>query len=361
MRIRAGKNHQRRAIALVMVMVVILAFGVLAASFAFSMKVEMCLAGNTTRDPDMEWLGRSGIELASFVLVEKMQIPVEGQFDALSQMWAGGPLGTNEVLMAISLTDVPLGEGMINVRIRDLERKININIADEPLLQHTMQVMGVDPFAADVIVDSILDWMDPDPNPRLNGADGEAYLAEPNPPFPPYRAKSGPIDHISELLLIRGIEPSLYYGLGAGPGPGDGAPPDISGVGIGELGNMGLRDLFTPIGGPRVNVNTASVAVLSLIPGLGLNLARDIVQTRRGFDGLDSTEDDLPFIRIQDLGVVPGMVPELITILNRFCTVRSSMFEVEIETRLGDHTKTYLATLVRRGSRDVLVINFYPI
>ncbi|MDA7644984.1 general secretion pathway protein GspK [bacterium] len=373
MRITRNPFHSERGIALVMVMVVILAFGVLAASYAFSMKVEVRLAANTTRDPDMEWLGRSGIELARFVLAEKMQIPMQGQFDALSQMWAGGPLGTNEVLMAISLINVPLGEGMISVRIKDLERKININIADEPLLQRTMQVMGVDPFAADMIVDSVLDWMDPDLEPRLNGADGEAYLSEPNPPFPPYLTKNGPIDHITELLLIRGVEPSLYYGLGGGIRPsgfgpaggaldagfpqGPGMPPNAA-IGI---GNAGLRDLFTPIGGARVNVNTASEAVLSLIPGLDEMLARDIVQTRRGFDGVDGTEDDLPFLRIQDLGAVPGMVPELISILNRYCTVRSSSFEVEIETRLGDYRKIYLATLVRLGSRDVIVLNFYPL
>ena len=120
---------------MVMVMVVVLAFGILAASFAFSMKVEARLAANATRDPDMEWLGRSGIELARFVLAEKMRIPMEGRYDSLAQMWAGGPLGTNEVLMAISLTDVRLGDGSISLQIRDLERKININLADEVLVE----------------------------------------------------------------------------------------------------------------------------------------------------------------------------------------------------------------------------------
>ncbi len=379
MKVKGHLVQAERGIALVMVMVVILAFGVLAASYAFSMKVEMRLAANTTRDPDMEWLGRSGIELARFVLAEKMQIPIEGQFDALNQMWAGGPMGTNEVLMAISLLNVPLGEGLISVRIEDLERKININIADEPILNHTMQVMRVDPFAADVIVDSILDWVDPDLEPRLNGVDGEAYLVEPNPPFPPYLSKNGPIDHITELLLIRGIEPGLFYGMGGGapetdfpetpllppelavpgmpPPPGFVIPPQ-NGI---DITRAGLRDLFTPIGGARVNVNTASEAVLSLIPGLDENLAREIVVTRRGFDGLDGTEDDLPFIRIQDLAAVPGMVPELISILNRYCTVRSNSFEVKIETRLGDYRKVYVATLIRLGSRDVIVLNFYPL
>ena len=375
MNLPGSKQADERGIALVMVMVVVLAFGVLAASFAFSMKVEVRLAANTTRDPDMEWLGRSGMELARFVLAEKMQIPLEGQFDALSQMWAGGPLGTNEVLMAISLVDVPLGEGRISVRIEDLERKININIADEPLMQQTLMVMGVDPFASDVITDSLLDWMDPDLDPRLNGADGEDYLVQPNPPFPPYLCKNGPIDHISELLLVRGVDPTLYYGMGStdagmnmGVAPVSGPP--ISGGMPGypmpmnqgpTLGTAGLRDLFTSIGGPRINVNTASVAVLSLIPVLDENIAREIVTLRRGFDGMDGTEDDMPFIRIQDLAAVPGMVPEMLPLLNRYLTVRSSTFQVEIDTQLGDYRRRYEATLVRLGARDVIVLNFYPI
>lgn len=361
MKLAAGSKRNEQGIALVMVMVVILAFGVLAASYAFSMKVEVRLAANTTRDPDMEWLGRSGLELARYVLAEKTRIPIEGRFDALSQMWAGGPLGTNDVLLAVSLTDVRLGDGLINVQIRDLERKININLADEPLLRRTMEVMGVDPFTGDVIVDSILDWMDPDWDPRLNGTDGEDYLVEPNPPFPVYLTKNGPIDHISELLLIRGISPNLYYGLGGGGNPFPPDPFGPPGAPAGPtIGSAGLVDLFTPIGGGRINVNTASEAVLSLIPGLDVNLAREIVQTRRGFDGVDGTEDDLPFASVRDLGVVPGMAPELLAILNRYCTTRSSTFEVEIETRLGDYSKTYLATLVRLGTRDILVLSFHP-
>ena len=88
--------HQR-GIALVMVLVVVLAMGIMAAHFSFSMKIETQLALNTTRDPDMEWMGRSGVELAKYVLAEKTRIPVENQFDELSQFWAGGVYGTNEV------------------------------------------------------------------------------------------------------------------------------------------------------------------------------------------------------------------------------------------------------------------------
>ncbi len=354
MKITTPKKPRQQAIALVMVMLVILALGVLAASFAFSMKVELRLAGNLTKEPDMEWLGRSGLELARFVLAEKARIPEERGFDALSQMWAGGPLGTNEVLMQISLTDVRLGEGRINVRIQDLERKFNVNVVDEPFLDRTMQVMGVDSVASDVIVDSLLDWLDGNQEPRLNGADGEDYITTPNPPFPPYIPKNGPIDHIAELLLIRGIEPSLYYGLGgetSSPLSNNNPSPET----------VGLRDIFTSIGGPRVNINTASTVVLSLIPGLNEILAREIVRFRRGEDQLDGTIDDIPFRNLSDLSGVPGMDPELMDHLRRFCITYSKTFEVVVESQFGDYVKTYQAILVRPNPRNVFVASFHPL
>lgn len=354
MKITIPKKPRQQAIALVMVMLVILALGVLAASFAFSMKVELRLAGNLAKEPDMEWLGRSGLELARFVLAEKARIPEERGFDALSQMWAGGPLGTNEVLMQISLSDVRLGEGRINVRIQDLERKFNVNVVDEPFLDRTMQVMGVDPVASDVIVDSLLDWLDGNQEPRLNGADGEDYITTPNPPFPPYIPKNGPIDHIAELLLIRGIETSLYYGLG-----GETSSPLSNSNPSPET--VGLRDIFTSIGGPRVNINTASAVVLSLLPGLNEILAREIVRFRRGEDQLDGTIDDIPFRNLNDLLGVPGMDPELMDHLRRFCITHSKTFEVVVESQFGDYVKTYQAILVRPNPRNVFVASFHPL
>lgn len=354
MKITPPKKPRQQAVALVMVMLVILALGVLAASFAFSMKVELRLAGNLAKEPDMEWLGRSGLELARFVLAEKARIPEERGFDALSQMWAGGPLGTNEVLMEISLSDVRLGEGRINVRIQDLERKFNVNVVDEPFLNRTMQVIGVDPFVSEVIVDSLLDWLDSNQEPRLNGADGEDYITTPNPPFPPYIPKNGPIDHIAELLLIRGIEPSLYYGLGkeiSSPLTTSDPSPET----------VGLRDIFTSLGGPRVNINTASTVVLSLIPGLNEILAREIVRFRRGEDQLDGTIDDMPFRSLNDLSAIPGMDPELMDHLRRFCITYSKTFEVVIESQFGDYVKTYQAILVRPNPRNVFVVSFHQL
>ena len=336
-------------IALIMVMVVVLALGIMAAHFSFSMKIETRLAINTTRDPDMEWMGRSGVELAKYVLAEKMTIPIENQFDSLNQMWAGGPFGTNEVLAAISLRDVSLGDGLINVKIEDLERRFNVNVHGPAIIAQALLYMGVESFQSSVIMDSLMDWVDPDLMVRTNGADEEDYLAEPNPPFPPYLVKNGPIDDLSELLFIRGITPEIYYGI---PSSDSSMMP----MGMGT-GTFGLVDLFTTVGGFQVNINTASAAVLQMIPGMDENLAFDIVMTRAGFDGMDGTEDDLPYVRIQDLLSVPSITPDVLQSLRRYVTNRSNTFEVIVEAQIDEYSRIYRALIVRVSAREFAVLN----
>ncbi|MBI3192749.1 MAG: hypothetical protein HYZ36_08795, partial [Pedosphaera parvula] len=61
-------SHSRQGIALILVMMVIFVLGILAGGFAYSMKVETKLARNAGDESELEWLGRSGVELARYVL-----------------------------------------------------------------------------------------------------------------------------------------------------------------------------------------------------------------------------------------------------------------------------------------------------
>ena len=158
-----------RGFALIIVMMVIVVFSVLAAGLAFSMKVEMQLARNVESESEMEWLGRSGVELARYVLAQQMNCPNE-PYDALDQKWAGGPGGrcsTNGPLEDVSLENVQLGRGKFSVKITDLERKVNINTADQSTLQQALRVMGADANDIPSIADSILDWIDRDESGHL--------------------------------------------------------------------------------------------------------------------------------------------------------------------------------------------------
>src|SRR5205807_2358577 len=64
------------------------------------------------------------------------------------------------------------------------------------------------PNMTDDVANSILDWMDPDEEPRSNGAESDYYTTLPTP----YNAKNGPLDSLEELLLVRGVTPELLFG-----------------------------------------------------------------------------------------------------------------------------------------------------
>lgn len=59
------------------------------------------------------------------------------------------------------------------------------------------------------IADAILDWIDADDRPREFGAEADYYqqLA------PAYKPANGPLTDLDELLAVRGVTPSLLYGI----------------------------------------------------------------------------------------------------------------------------------------------------
>jgi general secretion pathway protein K len=363
---RIGPPKASSGIAMIIVMIVVLVLGILAGGFAYSMKVETKLAQNSGFEGDLEWMGRSGVELGRYVLAEELNVPSE-PWDSLNQKWAGGPMGTNEDLETISLENNQLGPGVFSIKIIDLERKLNINLINEvsvPILQQALNLVGADPADISTISDSFLDWVDVDENPHLSGSESADYMARPNPGYAPYVAKNGPIDDLSELLLIRGVTPEIYFGP-AGPGIGLLArppqPPAMPFLNTPQAAApVGLADLFTPISSGMVNINTASAEVLQLIPGIDASLAQAIVTTRAGLDGVEGTEDDMPFRTPGELANVPGMPPEAIRLASGTFVTRSVTFEVIVDARVGQYRRQYVGVLRRNpGNRDVQILLFH--
>jgi len=64
------------------------------------------------------------------------------------------------------------------------------------------------PGMTESLADAILDWIDPDDEPRELGAESEYYSSL----DPPYRPRNGPLGSIDELLLVREVTPALLYG-----------------------------------------------------------------------------------------------------------------------------------------------------
>jgi general secretion pathway protein K len=356
------RNHTSpRGIALIVVMLVIVVLSASAALFAYAMKVETKLARNVDSENEMEWLGRSGVELARYVLAQQMNCPNE-PYDALNQKWAGGPGGncvTNGPLADISLENVPLGRGKFTVKIVDLERKVNINFANRDIIQLSLDAMGVDTFTASTILDAIEDWRDPDTSPHVNGAESDYYLNLPQP----YIAKDGPFDDVSELLLVRGVTPEIYWGSSptnsnysartAPPGSG------VAGT-LDQARPYGLVDLFNTVGRMQININTASADVLQMIPMIDRSAAERIIEFRNEGEGMDEVRPiGSPGKSIQDALLNAGLNIQAIQQVARFFTVRSFTFEASVDVEIDQYKGRLVALLFRNSPRDVQILNMH--
>ena len=358
--VTTGSRSRRgdvRGLALVVVMVLVLSMAVIAGAFAYAMKIETRLSVRTQSNGELDWLGRSGVELARWVLDQQRRIPGEGRYHALNQFWAGGPGPTNSAdnpYIGMTLKDLEVGDGRITVEIVDADRKLNINRTNDPRrLQWILEQMGVLGGDADALSNALADWRDPDTSPRAgNGAEDDYYLAL----DPPYYAKNGPIDDVSELLKIRGVTPELYWGArfrGRAPEVGRGGD-------VGPHPTIGLVDVFCAVSGDGVNVNTAPLPVLQAMLGGDPFLAQQILTQRSGLDGVDGTMDDTPFVTPPNIGQLTAGGAGLPPGVGGGLTVLSSVFEIRVTAEIAGVRKRYFALFRQGGDRLGQVMAFHP-
>ncbi|MEN9732386.1 MAG: hypothetical protein RLZ45_381 [Verrucomicrobiota bacterium] len=356
----AGVPHQR-GVALLIVLLTLFTLGGMAAVFAYSMKVETRLAMNTSNAGELEWMGRSGVEYAKWILMQQDRVGNERGFHALNQFWAGGPgpiESADNPFEGLSLVDVPLGAGQISIEIRDTERLLNINReARNPLLMDlALARAGADATDTAVITGALADWIDRDDFAQAgNGAESDHYLSL----DPPYRAKNGPIDDIRELLLVRGVTPSIFWGGGYRStefGNGSGTPAARMGRNSTGQG-VGLAEMFGALSSGRVNINTAPLAVLALLLGGDESLAEQAIRVRAGQDGQDGTEDDQPARSVGEIARLLG--PAAAMGQDRFVT-QSMTFEVRTTVKLGPAKRRFSSVVRRVGARDLQVLLFRP-
>lgn len=349
MKISATKNN--RGMAVIFVLIAVTVLSLLAGAFAYSMKVETRLAQNANNDEQLLWLGRAGVERARWILAQEPP-----GVSSLRQIWAGGPgegPETNGPLAGISLDNFPVGLGTVSLKITELESKINVNLANTPLIQQVLTTMGVDANAISVVADAIQDWVDADDGTRPAGAESDDYQGQ----SPAYYAKNAPLDDLSELLLIKGVTPEMYWGVSAPNHQGAAFQRHRLGFGHapGEVPDypFGLADVFTPFSAGKVNINTADETVLQCIPGLDTTSVENILKFRSGAGGDEGS------MAIANLGMLTSMVsPPAMAQINNYCGVSGNTYEVHVTAQIGDYKREYIAVLFRNGP-NVQVVSFH--
>ena len=372
-----NNNGSRSGIALVLVMMTIIVLSVIVGSLALSMTTEMRLARNTEYDAQMEWMGRSGIEVARYAMANKC--PDQKGIDALDQYWAGGTTPCSNGVENFPLKNIQLGGGHIDITITDMERKWDINQVANPrspqreILQKALAEAGVtDEEQSSTIIDSILDWINPSSTSGFSGAKSDYYMGL----NPPYYCKNGNIDDMSELLLIKGVTPEIYWGSRStnhpvsafqqhGGGAFGSSTPTVRSTGAGfnsdqNTPTVGLVDLFAYMGN-KLNINTAPIETLQLIPGIDESIAARILQGRQGPDGQDGTDDDVP---LQN----PGELSEFLGqggatgALATYVDVRSYVFMVKVDAHIDDYHRIFYGIISRGqggGGQQLQCIKFY--
>ncbi len=122
--------------------------------------------------------------------------------------------------------------------IEDERGKLDLNRASEDEIRGVIEGLLTEnqPDRAKIIVDSILDWRDNDDDRRFHGAEDSYYRQL----EPSYHAADRKFLFLDELLLVRGVGFSIFYGPLEVTG-GEEAP---SGVGQATW-RGGLQDIFT--------------------------------------------------------------------------------------------------------------------
>ncbi len=125
------------------------------------------------------------------------------------------------------------------------------------------------PGMTEDVADAILDWLDEDDEMRPYGAESGDYY---NTLATPYSAANGPLQSVEELLLVRGVTPTLLFGADVNRnGVIDPDEQQRFGIGIDTPGALGWSAYLTVHGAegskrrdgaPRVKVNQTDLELL---------------------------------------------------------------------------------------------------
>ena len=216
-----------RAVILPVVLFILLLLGMLAAVFAFRVHADVASTQAVANSLQTRLAAEAGVEWVKLMLRG-------GRLDR--NLWYDNPdafhriivwadnteateAGTNEEFdedfayrFSIVADDPTDDENLIRFGLVDEASKVNLNVATEAQLLRLVQSVVTDDADADAqaIVNAILDWRDPDSEPRESdeGTERAYYRRLPRP----YRVKNAPFDTVEELLLVKGVTAQVLFG-----------------------------------------------------------------------------------------------------------------------------------------------------
>ncbi len=188
------QSGTQRGFALVIVLWAGVLLSVIAASFAFSMRIETRLAGNLVERARAEAIADAGIRRGIVALLA----------DPSGPRWIADG----------RLYELPFADGSMQIRLLSENGKIDLNGAPEALIRGLLRSVAESGEIADAqraqhIAGAILDWRDPDQRARPDGAEDRHYKASGRP----FGSRDGAFLSVAELNQVLPVDDQAYARL----------------------------------------------------------------------------------------------------------------------------------------------------
>lgn len=205
------------------------------------------------------------------------------------------------------------GDSVCSVGVEAAGSRLDANTATGEELDRLFDALRLSEGAA--LRDALLDWIDPDSEPRTLGAETEWYLAQ-GRPLP----RNGPLASPRELTRVRGFE------------------------------QLASAERFVSVEDPRIYIGAAPPEVLASIPAFSPAIVDHILQMRADgrpiddlilvLDGVPQSDADSALARFPEIRRVTSLDPEAWTLTIR-AAIRPDAPALTLEQRIernGDRT-----------------------
>ena len=256
------------------------------------------LSGNSSRVLEAEAMASSGAEVALDPAVQPGSNVLHGS------------LGRNQTFEA---------------RVTGEGGRLNLNwivSGENPqrldLLRKYLEVKGVDLNERDRMIDTLLDYVDPDDLPRLNGAESDQD----------YHPRNALLQRIEELKEVKGWEKFT-------------ARPDWD------------ADFTLYSSGP-VDLAWASRDALLALPGFNEQIVDRYLEIRLGPDKIEGTEDDPVFESLDQVRLALGFSPEQFAQLSGLVGFKDQVMRVVSVGKSGSATRT-VQMIIRKSATPQII------
>jgi general secretion pathway protein K len=180
--------HARRGFVLLAVLWVLVALATLGIALSLVGRDAIDATQNRVSLARAHWLAEGCVNVVRSMAATELADPTraDAAWRALDDVVGDSPLTRNTGC---------------DVSVRPASATLNVNTADAEQLRRVFLGLHVMSLSADSLVDAILDWRDPDDEPRANGAERAWYKERQR-----FAPRNGPIADARELARVRGLD-----------------------------------------------------------------------------------------------------------------------------------------------------------